>query len=267
MFRPDYAHITEKNTPCWYEILWSNDRLLLRIREEVFIRFKEFFPRQPETRLIVDMQERFKRDGYPLEKLSLDPKISLGFGNHVRFLSEKEGFRTYLIPLPKDDSDALQVSATLTITTSLLKLFGMEALSKSESIQQLTFVTNTDLGFYGAPIAGEIGIPLRNFLDRIYREENTDGKDFIELAMAATWKKMRGKVSFCERNRLSFKLREHGFFHLDCPGNACGLDPCDSCATSLEEGYEFYPHNTDTPKQQLALLAGLAAICTLAKKG
>ena len=265
LFRPGYAHITGENTPCWYEILWINDRLLLKIREEVFIHFQEFFVRQPETPLIIDMQERFKKDGYPLEAISMDPKISLGFGNQIRFLSEKKGFWTYLVPLPKADTDALQVSATLTLATSLLRSFNMKAMTESESIQQLTFATNTDIGFYGAPIAGEIGIPLRNFLAQLDREERMEAKDFIDLAMVRAWKKMHGKVNFHEKNKLSFKLEKGGFFHLDCPGNACGLDPCDY-PESLDKGYEFCPHNTDTPKQQLALLTGLAAICTLAKK-
>jgi hypothetical protein len=214
----------------------------------------------------MEMQERLAAQGYLLGDISIDPKISLGFGNQIRFLSEENGFWTYQILLPSKNTEAFLASASLTHATTLLKLFNMERILESESFQLLAFATSTDVDLYGAPIVGEIGIPLRGFLDRMYREENTDGKDFIEQAMIKAWRKMHGKVTFSEKIRLSFKLREHGFFHLDCPGNACGLDPY-SYPKSLEEGYEFCPHNTDAPKQQLTLLAGLAAICTLAKKG
>jgi hypothetical protein len=98
------------------------------------------------------------------------------------------------------------------------------------------------------------------------REQNERLKVSIELAMTKAWRSMYGKVSFGEKTRLSFKLRKNGFFHLDCPGDACGLDPCDSYQNTLDQGYEICPHNTDNPKQQLTLLSGLAALCSQAEK-
>jgi hypothetical protein len=146
----------------------------LKIREEFFVCFIELFAKLPKSPIVAGLREDLEKSGYILDDFSIDPRIGLGFENQIKFSAEQDGFFAYLIPLPKHNLEAFQLSA-------------------------------------------------------------------------------------------SFKLKGRGFFHLDCPGNACGLDPSDH-PESLIKGYEFCPHNTDTPKQQLTLLTGLAAICTLAKK-
>lgn len=57
------------------------------------------------------------------------------------------------------------------------------------------------------------------------------------------------------------QMHERGL-HLSCPGNACGLDP-DWGDVDQGQGYRLHPHNTDSPVQQLTLLAGIAALCEL----
>ena len=46
---------------------------------------------------------------------------------------------------------------------------------------------------------------------------------------------------------------------------ACGLNPSHD-HMDIGQGYEFSCHNTDTPAQQLTLLAGLAALHDLVRK-
>jgi hypothetical protein len=238
----------------------------LKIREEVFGHFKQLFAELPKSPIVKELRENLEKNGYGLENFSFEPRISLGFGNHIKFLEDRDGFFIYSIPLPKIDSEAFQISASLTILTRLLRLFDLEAQTQCELTQQLTFITNTDIGIYGGSIAGKISIPLRCYLNRMSHKQNERLRVSVELAMTKAWRSMYGKVSFCEKTRLSFKLRENGFFHLDCPGDACGLDPCDSYQNTLDQGYELCPHNTDSPKQQLTLLAGLAALCSQAEK-
>jgi hypothetical protein len=50
-----------------------------------------------------------------------------------------------------------------------------------------------------------------------------------------------------------------GALHVDCPGDACGLNP-HHLGIRPQEGYRFSDHNVDSPAQQLTLLAGLAAL-------
>lgn len=54
-----------------------------------------------------------------------------------------------------------------------------------------------------------------------------------------------------------------GYIHLNCPGNACGLDPKDYDTRKgelFEYGYDLVPHNVDSSLQQLTLLAGLTTL-------
>lgn len=266
MFRSNHTDITIENVPCWYEIAWDNGQILLKVREEFFAHFKDFFAKLPQTPIATALRENLANNGYELGDVSADPKTGLGFSNKIAFLKERDSFWIYAVPLPKKDLDAFQVSASLTQITHLLELFNLETGTRCGSFQRLTFTTNTDVGMYGAPILGKVSIPLRRFLDQAYREQNNGLKITVNRTMVEAWRRMYGGASSYEKNRLSFSVRKSGFFHLDCPGDACGLDPGHSYRETLDQGYDFCPHNTDSPKQQLTLLAGLAAILTFSEK-
>lgn len=56
-------------------------------------------------------------------------------------------------------------------------------------------------------------------------------------------------------------LRDSGGFHLEVPGDACGLDPEHHFWTAKEdEGFKLVPHNTDAACDQLGLFAGVAQL-------
>ena len=56
-------------------------------------------------------------------------------------------------------------------------------------------------------------------------------------------------------------LNDNGHLHIDCPGNACGLDP--AVTWNKGDGYEVMGHNIDNSAKQLQLLVGLATLTEL----
>ena len=88
-------------------------------------------------------------------------------------------------------------------------------------------------------------------------------------AMIKTWQKMFPTKKVDKYDRYSFRASvdyENGWLNVSCPGDACGLNPANSCGGEDGRGYEFSCHNVDSPMQQLTLIAGLAALCDKAKK-
>jgi hypothetical protein len=57
-----------------------------------------------------------------------------------------------------------------------------------------------------------------------------------------------------------FEISEKGGLIIDCPGDACGINPSGWSQISPDRGYKFGCHNVDTPAQQLILLIGLAVL-------
>mgnify|MGYP006293174451 CR=1 FL=1 len=58
-----------------------------------------------------------------------------------------------------------------------------------------------------------------------------------------------------------------GWLNMNCPGDACGLDPYTTIRQKESSAYEFTCHNIDNTLQQLTLLAGLAALHDQVKEG
>ena len=67
-------------------------------------------------------------------------------------------------------------------------------------------------------------------------------------------------------NRFRVFMQQPKWIHLECPGDACGLDPAYHSQPSLDDGMELVDHNCDTPLQQLTLLVGLIKIDELARR-
>lgn len=79
--------------------------------------------------------------------------------------------------------------------------------------------------------------------------------------MIEAWRKMMGET---EPGEFRAHTNRGGGIHLSCPGDACGINS--ELHSSTEWGYEFSPHNADSAHQQLALIAGLAAIHSEARR-
>jgi len=159
-----------------------------------------------------------------------------------------------------DHSPAFAVAATFSLLLEMAMGFGEE--SEQEVItwprQLLEVHTTVDTsGFHACSLGGTYSRLLVGWLERLALNESELAE--VSSAMQASYRKMLPFLGSLEwSNEFRTNLYEGGRFHISCPGDACGLDPCDEPVSG--RGYKFAPHNVDTPAQQLTLLAGLAAL-------
>ncbi|MCX6721743.1 MAG: hypothetical protein NTY04_00925, partial [Candidatus Staskawiczbacteria bacterium] len=130
--------------------------------------------------------------------------------------------------------------------------------------QLITVETLTIQDQHGGSLGGVYSIPLVKFLSSF--EPHTEIGEMTSVMWAA-WKIMFPRADKYERH--SFRANvdyENGWLNVSCYGDACGLNPSDGSGCRKGEGYKFSCHNTDSPMQQLALIAGLAALCDRARR-
>ena len=117
---------------------------------------------------------------------------------------------------------------------------------------------------YGGSLHATVCPPLCVWLSQ--QEHDSDSLEIVEAMKKVFWHmSSRPDPDSFDYVRFRAWMRQPKWINLDCPGNACGLDPDDYGNLSLERGYGLAPHNVDTPIQQLTLLSGLAALCQLAR--
>jgi hypothetical protein len=264
--------IQREDFTSWYEVSLAEDRpvFILRINRalipELFGRFK------PEIPLFKMLQGKDKPE---LGDFVLPTNTNWGYGEVLQGVESPDlDFLSWEIePSPVVFKDgipqwkcAFQVSGTLTLLSIFLNILDQNALPQdlhSKRKQLISIITTTGYGFYGCSINCKISRCLCQWISKSFKP---DFEELIIKAMRKVYYHMHQEQDSDEYMRkyyFRFDLRENGRFHLDCPGNACGLDPSHMDMGGIDEGFELSPHNTDTPSQQLTLLAGLAKICDL----
>lgn len=152
------------------------------------------------------------------------------------------------------------ISASLTVLFSLIDYTDIETRSKSR--QLLTVHTITDRGQHGGSLGGMYSVEFVDWLSHF--KPNTKLEE-MGKAMKLAYGRMLGR-RYLDGYRFSASVDyENGWLNVSCPGDACGLNPSDGYLRP-GSGYEFSCHNTDSPAQQLTLLAGLAALHDKARK-
>lgn len=161
--------------------------------------------------------------------------------------------------------------ALYAISASLTLFFEFASLSQdvnkmvASKFPQLILINTTTIkDMHGGSLDGTYGIPLVNWFMSF-----TVNKEIGEVvsAMAQTWEKIRGRFDdFDSMNTWARVSNNRGFLHINCPGDRCGLYPSFHGDVRYGRGYQFSCHNVDDPSQQLALLAGLGALCDKARK-
>ncbi len=151
---------------------------------------------------------------------------------------------------------AFSVSASLNALFTTLSIFDEEI---SSDCKQLVGVDlRTDKGMHG----GSLSVALSgDFVKWIATKVDNYSDKQTEILMDQTYQLMTGR----QNEDLTFRhcqvlFRQPQWVNLSCPGDACGLDPGDYHVKSHQEGYSLYPHNVDSPVQQLTLLMGIASL-------
>lgn len=160
----------------------------------------------------------------------------------------------------------LAISASFSVFSSLAfsPAWGDGPEDPPDKAQLLTLQTITRPGAHGGSLGGMLSIPLVMWLSRF--PANTAFR-FVEGAMKIAYWRMFGQKKYTMQEFRAWLRDDFGGLLLDCPGDACGLHPSDHFHSRSLRGYAFSCHNVDTAAQQLTLIAGLAALCDLARRG
>ncbi|MFA5084058.1 MAG: hypothetical protein WC475_01570 [Candidatus Paceibacterota bacterium] len=288
----DIKRIRWENIPCWYELSWREKEpaIILRIHQDFITNVKVNLNKAP---IVKDFKNEFKFSGF-----NGDFKRNIGFENVFERRGIKYKFVEFAVKIPKvkiltekkcgnckgsgkdefrqdkclhcegtGKEDFMDWQAAYAISASfsvfLMLLHSCEKDTSASSPQLMTVKTMTKAEAHGGSLAGDISIPLRQWLCSIGQNDNGQIPEMVQ-AMQIAYDKMLG---LREWHKFSFRasVRKNGGFVNDCPGDACGLHPYD---WYMEEGkgYEFSCHNVDSPMQQITLLAGLAALCDRARR-
>ncbi|KKQ48379.1 MAG: hypothetical protein US68_C0035G0003 [Candidatus Shapirobacteria bacterium GW2011_GWE1_38_10] len=274
------------NVPCWYEISLGEKAKYLQLKiHQDFIRDSK--NQLGNDHLIEVLKERFN-----LGEFGTDFSENIGFGKIFNNEGKDEkGMIVFQAEIPKlgnitnkkcelcrghdglpcwncygtgkeittDWNTARNFSASLTILTSYL---AQPSIKTSANFPQLlTLETKTEHDQHGGSLWGVISLKLHNYINSL----DTPSLNKISApAMVASYQKMFFDASFLKRYFFAEKL-ENGGLALDCHGDRSGIFP-DTGWHNNNEGYEFTCHNIDSPMQQIALIAGLAALHDAARK-
>lgn len=292
----DFFFIQRENMPCVYELSW--DRISSAIIVRIHRDFVQRFSVPLDAWIVLHFMKEFSFSFF-------DGNFNgtfFGFDNALQKNGEGKDFISFKINIPvfekqsdtncsrchgtgKEESserDCLAcrgegkesvfnwkpmyaISASLTIFFELAFLkFNKEDKTSCGFPQLITIETHTEKQIHGGTLGGVYSIPLANFLSSFQpKTEITEMTD----AMIGSWRKMFCKLS--QYDKYSFYSQvanKNGWLNVGCPGDACGLHPGANEAFDPGRGSKFSCHNVDTPMQQIALLAALAALCDKARK-
>lgn len=300
----DYKHIITDDIPCWYELSWrkSIPAIILRVHQD-FVENAKIISN--DTLLVKALKEDFKFENFNgnfnenfgfdnvfinrglkgkfVEFLVKIPKIKFwvyepcsrcGGLNQLEIFEEEcikcKGRREFKKKSENEfSSDRFEHhynwKVAHTISASFNVFFRVSGFPKKETssplLQLLTVSTITDRDMHGGSLSGKYSKPLVRWLSSF--KPGTTIFEMVE-AMKVAYRKMFGECSYF-RFRASVD-HKNGWLNVDCPGNACGLNPSHNSVKDDDNGYEFNCHNVDTVAQQLTLLVGLAALHDKARR-
>lgn len=269
------CYVLYQDMPTWYEMSYENGILFIRIPAKVYDSLtNQFQPTNPmKDRFLKEFPSPVENDDQLVFPLYPDQWI-YGLSEDVTFIGESEGWITIKANLPvvmwnwdNDQvywSSAYRVSASLAILFNLLRLYDDELEELPSCNYQLLTIEGLGVAqeSYGATLATIISPALTRWLSRF--PDNYDHPE-IKEAMISAHCRMDGPLGPYQEYNFRAWLRKPYWINLSVPGNACGLDPSDY-NEEKGMGFKMLPHNTDSPIQQLSLLAGVAKIYQLARQ-
>ncbi len=289
----DFKMIRYDTIPCWYELSWREPQgIILRIHSDFVNKKGSISTNAP---IVGHYAKEFK-----FTKFSGEFGKNFGFEDSLQFLGESDGFIEYLVPTPlvrklggkckncggsgKDEenwncvclhcggegknirfdyTEAYAVSATL---TTLFEFMTFPQFETSCHLPQLiTVKTVTIRDSHGGSVGGEYSKEAVNWMKRHGPGEIPE----MISVMRSVWTKMDGEMrDYYDHSFHAWLGDSDGWLCTDCPGDACGLHPDHNASYDMREGlgFGFGSHNTDTPQQQLTLLASLATLHDLMRK-
>lgn len=248
--------ITHENAPRWYALSCDpkSPSITVSVHQDVAKTIKPVSETAPVVEALIKTFEFRQFEG----------SLEENFGFEEAVLRSEEGkFVNFTAKLPVvskllnyEWDPAFAVSASLNL------LFRLIAYPDVETNSQLPQLLIVELVTYRGPNGGSLGgmysKPLVKWLSAKGRHYHIPE---MESAMRAMYEAMVPNEDLIALRSFRASIGdEGGWLNVDCPGNACGLNPESGYRDTGGNGYGFECHNVDTPVQQLTLLAGLAAL-------
>ncbi len=263
----DYDIMNEK-LPSYYKISWDKDSasFIISVCGKLIPELQDLLT--PNTPIIQMLQ---KDEGLKVDTFLPPTNDSWGFGPIFELANQDNGYITWRAKVPCLEQGkgkkltylnrpAINLAVSLNVLFMFLNL-KQNLIETTQSEPQLVSCSlstemRTTWGFsIWSTLSKELADWLRTLGEERYIKDISD-------TMMQTWLTMHPSDSI-KRNYLKHDFialyRQPCWINLSVPGNACGLDPNDYY--DQDRGYKLSPHNTDSPCQQLSLLAGIAAIC------
>ena len=271
-FSPEFEML-RRDVPCWYELSWDreNMEIIFRIHKDVLCKNHEVASNSPMVRTIAHTitNPYFERSLYK----------NFGFGGFWKDIINKGftgNFLEIIFKIPRYTSTsclycnegdecefhesenefsfrrAYNISASWTILCLFLR-FSATKTSCSKT-QLMTITPIVEQSMHGGSLNCTLSKKAVDWLSEVQQ----DADEIVEVteAMRKTHTRIFGP---CEYEDVFYtRVQPGGGLIMQCPGDACDLAPGDYAREGW--GYQLWPHNVDTPFQQITFVAGLAAL-------
>lgn len=202
-----------------------------------------------------------------------------GFRNCAYFIDLEEG-REYHLPLVRKHRGELVLTLNALLVAhnqGIYQEYGVAQKANRTQLLELHTWCKTG-GHYAHGVHGSITPTFRQWLHRQAELlpgefcNFTESKPLmpeVKAAIAEAYAVLvKSKFKKMDENDCFGIVTRNGRFLLHCPGNACDIAIYPDHDLGPEEDYptRFSCHNLDAAEQQLALIAGLAALCDIAGK-
>ncbi len=253
--KPLNAHqLHMQDAPAWYDLSPSNDGIIISVHPAEYDDLM--------TLLRTTSAQDFVGDQKVGPFISPDER-AWGFGSTiVTGALDERGWRTINCEFPKPVRDEFPWERLYTVSFTLQLVFDHLNAGGNKTAESRRQCFSVALFTGREAWGGGIGAKLSPSTVRWLRSIDQPVIDRINADMARLGQRLFGP-KFARKDEFQVWLRSDGIPIFNCPGDACDLSPT---GDNYDPGCELSPHNTDTPMQQLTLLAGLAALCQEARK-
>lgn len=247
----------------------ARPEIVLTVSNETAARLEELL----ESRKHRFVDQTYVPESEPIwqdSQSTLDPGFSRWFGyGKCAYVEESDAESRYYFPLIPVQEGC--IALTLSLAFLFLDLIRDESEEEYSSNRQqlMTFSTrceNRPEG-WGHMIGGYAYPTMRAWLSRTAESGTDDPLASVRDAMRLAYLSLDPEYGERLADVCDARLHASGRFLLECPGNACDVaiypdndyGPNHECPTTIS------CHNLDWARQQLTLLAGLAALHQLAE--
>lgn len=264
-----YFDIMKQSIPEWYglDIRESDGTLLIPVHESVADYIENGL--SPQTPTVRWLQEH---SGLGLPIFISPKQQEWGFGSSVSWEDSNEtDCRVINCKLPiilsgkgqePSFEKALALSATLQILFTALTVAPLEEIHSLHSQLLVVYGFTTKSG----PRGGSFSIMLsKNLVGWISSQKDYSQNQEL-IATMKTASKYMWRDDADESHELKALFSQPKWVKLSCFGNGCVLGPEDYDDKREGIGYKLFPHNIDSPFQQLVLLCAVAKMYQLARR-